>query len=158
MSGGKTEARELRLERVLDAPREAVWRCWTEAALLPSWFAPEPWTTEVREMDVRPGGAMHTVMRGPEGEESGGVGVYLDVVPNERLVFTDAFTPGWVPADGTPFMVAIIELSDAGRGKTRYVARARHWTEEKKKEHEAMGFHEGWGQVADQLEAAAKAL
>lgn len=157
MTGEKNEGRELRLERVLDAPREAVWRCWTEADLLPSWFAPKPWTIEVREMDVRPGGAMHTVMRGPEGEESDLVSVYLEVVPNERLVFTDAFAPGWVPVEGTPFMVAIIEMSDEG-DKTRYVARARHWTDEKKQQHEAMGFHEGWGQVADQLEAAAKAL
>ncbi len=157
MAGDKTDGLELRLERLLDAPRENVWRCWTEAELLKPWFAPNPWTTEVKEMDVRPGGAFHTVMRGPDGAESGGAGVFLEVVPRERLVFTDAFAPGWVTSDGTPFMVAILDFSDEG-GKTRYVARARHWTEEKKRQHEEMGFHEGWGQVASQLEAFAKTL
>jgi uncharacterized protein YndB with AHSA1/START domain len=78
-------------------------------------------------------------------------------VPNEKLVFTDAFTSAWTPKDGAPFMLATITLQDEG-GMTRYTARVRHWTAEARKQHEEMGFHQGWGICADQLEALAKTL
>lgn len=65
--------------------------------------------------------------------------------------------PGWLPS-GKPFMVAEITFEDADEGRTRYLARARHWTEEAKQEHEKMGFHDGWNTVADQLEALANRL
>ena len=149
--------RELVLDRLIDAPRQAVWRCWTEPELLRQWFAPKPWTTSKVEIDLRPGGACNTVMADPDGKEFPGDGCYLEVVPNERLTFTDAMTTGFVPVDGKPFMVASIELSDED-GKTRYVATARHWSAEDREQHEKMGFHEGWGQCADQLEALAKTL
>lgn len=151
------QAHELVLERILDAPRDKIFRCWTQPELLKQWFAPKPWTTPVAELDVRPGGAANIVMRSPEGQDFPNPGVYLEVVPNERLVFTDAFGPGWRPA-GQPFMVAEIRLEDAGPGKTKYTATARHWTEESRKQHEAMGFHEGWGRCAAQLEQLARSI
>lgn len=147
---------ELKLERVLNAPRHNVWRCWTEAELLEQWFAPHPWTAKVEKMDLCPGGGFHVAMRGPDGEESGGPGVYLSVEPEKRLIFTDAFQPGWIPS-GQPFMTAIIEMQSEG-DRTRYTARALHWREEDRKTHEDMGFHDGWGQVAGQLEAIAAKL
>jgi uncharacterized protein YndB with AHSA1/START domain len=152
-----TNERELVLNRLIDAPRHAVWRCWTEPELLRQWFAPKPWTTPRVEVDLRPGGAYNTTMADPDGKEFPGDGTYLEVVPDTRLVFTDAMTAGFVPIDGQPFMVASIELSDEG-GKTRYIATARHWSTEAREQHEKMGFHEGWGQCADQLEALAKTL
>ena len=148
--------RELVLTRLIDAPREAVYRCWTEPELLKQWFAPKPVTTPVAELDVRPGGSNLIVMRMPDGMEMPNPGVYLEVVPNEKLVFTDAFTRAWEPKPD-PFMVVILTFEEEG-GKTRYTARVRHWTEEDKKAHEEMGFHTGWGQCADQLEALAKTL
>jgi uncharacterized protein YndB with AHSA1/START domain len=148
---------ELVLERILDAPRDKVYRCWTEPELLKQWFAPKPWTTTAAELDVRPGGASNVVMRSPEGQDFPNPGVYLEVVPNERLVMTDAFGPGWKPA-GKPFMVAEVRFEDAGPGKTKYTATARHWNEESRQQHEAMGFHEGWGICARQLEALAKTI
>ena len=160
MTGQKTEGYELRLERLLDAPRAKVWRCWTEPKLLEQWFAPRSWTTEVKTLELRPGGASHIVMRGPDGEESDGVGVFLEAVPEQRLVFTNAFTSGWIPSGQpaiVPFMTTIVEMSDEG-GKTCYVVRALHWTEEARKQHEEMGFHEGWGQTTGQLEALARTL
>ncbi|OYW80406.1 MAG: polyketide cyclase, partial [Asticcacaulis sp. 32-58-5] len=75
----------------------------------------------------------------------------------QKIVSTDAFTVGWVPSSD-PFMTAIVTFEDAPGGKTLYVARARHWSPEKKQQHEQMGFHEGWGAAADQLEALAKSL
>src|SRR5215469_3833001 len=84
-------ARELVLTRIIDAPREKVFRAWTEPELLKQWFAPLPYTTPVAELDVRAGGANLIVMRDPTGNEFANRGIYLEVVENERLVFTDAY-------------------------------------------------------------------
>lgn len=150
------EIHELTLSRLIDAPREALWRCWTEPELLKQWFTPRPWTTPVVETDVRPGGSSYFLFRGPEGEEFPNRGVYLEVVPNEKLVFTDAYTKAWEPS-AKPFMTGTITFADEG-GKTRYTAKVRHWTAEDKANHEQMGFHEGWGKAADQLAAVAAKL
>jgi uncharacterized protein YndB with AHSA1/START domain len=79
---------------------------------------------------------------------------FLEVLPNARLVFTDAFRPGWIPQQA--FMVVIVTFEREGAG-TRYTARVRHWDEEALKRHEAMGFHEGWSVVAGQLAQLAEA-
>jgi uncharacterized protein YndB with AHSA1/START domain len=143
--------RELVLTRFIDAPREKVFRAWTDPELLKQWFAPLPYTTPVAELDVRPGGSNRVVMRDPQGQESEHRGVYLDVIENERLVFTDAFTEVWQPSQ-KPFMTAILTFEQEGAG-TRYTARVRHWTKEDREAHEKMGFYEGWGQCANQLAA-----
>jgi uncharacterized protein YndB with AHSA1/START domain len=149
-------ANELVLTRLIDAPPEKVFRCWTDPALLKQWFAPAPFTTPVAEIDMRVGGASRIVMRSPDGQEIPCPGVYLEIVPNRKLVFTDAYVREWVPS-GKPFMTAIITFDDEG-GKTRYTARARHWTKEDCDTHVQMGFHQGWGQCADQLAALAKTI
>lgn len=141
--------RELVLERTFDAPREKVFRAWTEPKLLKQWFVPSPWTISGVALDVRPGGQSHVVMRDPDGNDYPNRGVYLEVVENEKLVFTDAFTTAWEPSD-KPFMLAIVTFDDLD-GKTRYTARVRHWTAQDREAHEEMGFHEGWGKCADQL-------
>lgn len=148
--------RELVFTRLIDAPRAALYRCWTEPALMKQWLAPKPWETPVVEVDARPGGVFRFVMHGPNGEESDNPGVLLDVVPDEKIVFTDAFRPGWIPS-GKPSMAAEITFAEED-GKTRYTARARHWTVEEREAHEKMGFHEGWAICADQLAALAKTL
>ena len=141
--------RELVLTRIFNAPPEKVFRAWTEPDWLTQWFAPLPWTTPKAELDVRPGGANHIVMRSPEGEDFPNEGVYLEVVKNERLVFTDAYTRAWEPSP-EPFMTVILTFENMG-GKTRYTARVLHWTAADRERHEQMGFHTGWGQCADQL-------
>ncbi|MBL8832246.1 MAG: SRPBCC family protein [Rhodospirillales bacterium] len=148
---------DLRIERTLKASRKAIWRCWTETDLLKQWFCPKPWGVEHAEFDLRPGGHSMVVMKGPNGERFENPGCWLEVVPMERLTFTDAFTAGFVPTD-KPFMVGYVELADAPGGGTKYVAGARHWTEEARKQHEAMGFHEGWGKATEQLEELALGL
>ncbi|AUX27466.1 ATPase [Sorangium cellulosum] len=150
-----TSDRELVLTRIIDAPPEKVFKAWTDPELLKQWFAPRPFTTPVAELDVRPGGANLIVMRDPQGNEHPNRGIYLEVVENERLVFTDAYTRAWEPSK-KPFMTVILTFEDQG-GKTKYTARARHWTVADREAHEKMGFHEGWGQCADQLEALLKA-
>jgi len=143
--------RELMITRLIDAPREKLFRAWTDPELYKQWCAPLPWTTPVAELDVRPGGSNYIVMRSPDGTDYPNNGVYLDVVPNERLVFTDAFTKAWEPSEKA-FMTAIITFEDEG-GKTRYTARALHWSVADREQHEQMGFVTGWNQCADQLEA-----
>jgi uncharacterized protein YndB with AHSA1/START domain len=143
--------RELVLTRLINAPREKVYRAWTDPELLKQWFAPKPYTTPVVEIDVRPGGSAYFVMRGPDGKDLPNRGVYLEVVPNEKLVSTDAYVKAWEPSD-KPFMTLILTFEDEG-GKTRYTARVRHWTVADRETHEKMGFHEGWGLCTDQLEA-----
>jgi uncharacterized protein YndB with AHSA1/START domain len=141
--------RELVLTRIIDAPRAKVFKAWTDPELLKQWFAPLPYTTPVAELDVRPGGANLIVMRDPQGNDLPNRGVYLEVVPNERLVFTDAYTKAWQPSP-KPFMTVILTFEDEG-GKTRYTARVRHWTVADRETHEKMGFHKGWGLCTDQL-------
>ncbi|MGO1081218.1 SRPBCC family protein [Inquilinus sp. CA228] len=155
MTATPTSDRELVLTRLIDAPREKLFRAWTEPELMKQWFTPRPWTTPVIEVDLRPGGSNLIVMRGPDGTEFPNRGVYLEVVKNERLVFTDAYTKAWEPSE-KPFFTGIITFEDEG-GKTRYTARAVHWTVADREAHEKLGFHEGWGLCADQLaELAAK--
>lgn len=143
--------RDLVLTRLIDAPRAKLYAAWTQPDLLKQWFAPLPYTTPIAELDVRPGGANKITMRGPDGVDMPNRGVYLEVVPNERLVFTDAYTEAWAPSE-KPFMTVILTFEEEA-GRTRYTARVRHWTVEDREAHEKMGFHEGWGICADQLEA-----
>ncbi len=154
-NAGKTQGdggdRDLVLTRIIDATPDKVYRAWTEPELLKQWFAPKPWETSSAELDVRPGGASVVVMRSPEGVEFPNPGVYLEVIENQKLVVTDAYTRAWEPSE-KPFMTLILTFEDLG-GKTRYTARVRHWTGADCETHEQMGFHEGWGRCTDQLAA-----
>jgi len=143
---------ELSIERYIDAPPEIVFKVWTER--LEEWWAPKPWTTKIVEQDLRPGGRSAMIMSGPDGATSPMEGVILEVVPNQRIVFTNAFKVGWIPQ--TPFMVGFFTFTPEGKG-THYRAGSRHWDEAAHKQHEAMGFKEGWGIVAGQLAELAEA-
>jgi len=149
--------RDLVLTRIIDVPAAKLFQCWTTPDLLPLWFCPPPWKVSKAVMDLRAGGASVVTMQGPNGELVDNPGIYLEVIPNQKLVFTDAYTSAWVPS-AKPFMTAIITFEDLGDGKTRYTAIARHWTAEDKATHEQMGFHEGWGVAADQMAALAATL
>jgi uncharacterized protein YndB with AHSA1/START domain len=153
-------AHELVLTRLIDVPREKLWRCWTEPALIVQWFTPPPWQTVHAETDVRPGGSSYILMKGPEGQAMPNRGVYLEVAKNEKLVFTDAYTTAWEPS-AQPFFTCVLTFEEeggSGSGKTRYTARALHWTAEDREAHEKMGFHQGWGVATDQMTALAKTL
>ena len=146
------DAHALSLTRVYDVSPEKVWRAWTEPGLLQQWFVPKPWRISKVDHELRPGGRALVVMQDPEGNEYPNDGVYLEVVPHRKLVTTNAFTPGWQPADPQPIkMIAIVTFEPEGEGKTRYTARALHWSAADRETHEKMGFHEGWGICADQL-------
>lgn len=140
---------DLVLEREIDVPIERVWEAWTKAEHLMKWFVPRPWTLAACEIDVRPGGKFVTVMRSPEGQEHPSAGCYLDVVPMERLVFTDALRPGYRPAE-SPFMTAVVTMVRHGSG-TLYKAAALHSSAAARLKHEEMGFHGGWSTALEQM-------
>ena len=147
----ETADRELTITRLIDAPREKVYRAWTDPELIVQWFTPPPWKTIRAEMDVRAGGSSVVTMQSPDGREIPNPGVYLEVVPNERLVFTDAYASAWEPS-AKPFMTVVLTFEDED-GKTRYTARVKHWTAADREAHEKMGFEAGWGIATDQLAA-----
>lgn len=142
--------RELVLTRVIDAPQERVFKAWTTQ--LPQWWGPHGMTTPFCEMELRPGGVFRTLMRAPDGREYPTQGVFLEVTEPERIVFTDAFGEGWHPSAGI-FFTAVTTFEALPGGKTRYTARALHWTADNCRKHEKMGFREGWGESLDRLVA-----
>lgn len=148
--------RELVVTRIIPAPAASLYRAWTEPDLLKRWFAPKPYTVSEVETDLRPGGTTRIVMRAPDGTEFPSTGVYLEVVPNARIVFTDAYVRAWEPS-AKPFFTGIVTFEPVDGG-TRYTARVRHWSSEDCAAHEAMGFHQGWGLCADQLAELAAGL
>lgn len=145
---------DLVLHRIIDAPAAKVYQGWTDPEMIVKWFTPAPWKTVSAKLDVRPGGSWFVMMQGPDGTEMPNPGVYLEVVPNRRLVITDAYTEAWIPS-AKPFTTIELNFEDLG-GKTKYTAIVRHWTKEDKEAHEKMGFHSGWGTATDQLEALIK--
>lgn len=147
---------DLVISRLLKAPRASLWRAWTEPDRLKQWWCPKPWVTEVRGFDLRPGGAFHTVMSGPDGGTSDNPGCFLEIVPGERIVSTSMLLAGWRPATPWMPMTAVITFADEAGG-TRYTATAMHPDAATRERHAQMGFFEGWNLCIDQLEAFALA-
>lgn len=142
--------RELVLVRETDVPREKLYAGWTTAELYPQWFCPKPWYVSDVELDVRSGGFSRMNFNGPDGERFPNTGVYLEVVPNEKIVFTDAYLANWEPNPNL-FFTGIVTFEPMANGGTCYTARAIHWTKENCEKHAAMGFHDGWSKAFDQL-------
>ncbi len=151
-------ALDLVLEREVDVPPHLVWTAWTTPEHVKQWFAPKPFETTECVIDLRPGGVFRTVMRTPEGDVMDGAdGCILEVVENERLVFTSAMGPGYRPVSSDLPFTAVVTMEPAGSG-TLYRAVAVHGSADTAAQHEKMGFHEGWGQCLDQMVELAKTL
>lgn len=155
-------ALDLLLERVTDVPKELVWAAWTTPDHIKKWFTPAPWKTVDCEIDLRPGGIFRTVMCSPEGELFPNAGCFLEIVENQKLVWTSAPAPGYRPVhtagDGLGLaFTAVISMEAHGSG-TKYSALVIHADPESRKKHEDMGFHSGWGKAFDQLVALVKGL
>ena len=158
-------AYDLVLERTLNAPLDLVWKAWTDPALLKQWFAPKPYEISEVEMDLTPGGVFRIRMVGPDGFDTGhgNPGCVLEVVDGKRLVWTSALGPEFRPAEmgegceSFP-MTAGVTMEDAGDGKTLYRAVALHRNQADRDVHANMGFEDGWGKCAGQLEELAQGL
>src|SRR4028119_1701780 len=90
---------DLHLQRILKAPRAAVWRCWTDPAHIPHWFAPKPVVTRVVGLDVRPGGIFQIAMSMNGQDFPSSPGCFLEVVPEKRLTWTSALGPDFRPVE-----------------------------------------------------------
>lgn len=148
---------ELAVERVMDAPVDVVWDAVTNH--LTEWWCPRPWRSEIEALEWKSGGRFAITMKGPDGEVHAGDGMLLEVVPGKNFTFTNMLGKGWTPQDAQPLgIVGKFEFSDAGNGKTNFRSSSRHWNDADTKKHADMGFAEGWGICADQLEEVAKGL
>jgi uncharacterized protein YndB with AHSA1/START domain len=152
----KPVEQELVITRVFDAPRELVWKAWTEPERLMRWWAPKGCTTPVCKVDLRVGGVFHYCMRLPEGRDIWGIGVYQEIVAPERIVYTDAFAD----AEGNPVPPAHYGMSPSHppetlvtvtltehEGKTKVTL--RHSIPESVEERE--GTQQGWTEMFDRL-------
>ena len=144
-------AHELAVERRIAAPPAHVRRVWE--ARLAEWFCPRPWRVEIDAVELRPGGRFDLHMLGPAGEVSPNRGVVLEA-GERRIVVTDALVDDWVP--NGPFMLGIWTFADDAAGGTLARGIARHWTEQDRARHEAMGFAAGWSAVLAQLATLAE--
>lgn len=142
--------REIVITRVFDAPRELVWKVWTQPVHIAQWWGPRGFTTTVLEMDLRPGGKSRYVMHGPDGSDYPVRGVFKEVVPLERIVSTDEFDEGF-PADPGMLpqgIIATVVFEDLGK-QTKMTLTISHPTAEDKKKHEEMGVVGGWNSSFD---------
>ncbi|MBV8467880.1 MAG: SRPBCC family protein [Burkholderiales bacterium] len=152
---------DLSFERLIDITPTQAWAAWTTPALITQWFTPSPWQTTQAEVDLRPGGRFFTMMRSPEGQEFPNEGCFLELVENQKLVWTNGLLPGYRPnaaaytgQAGFAF-TAILTFTPHGNG-TKYSALVVHGDEKSREQHAAMHFEEGWGKALEQLVACMK--
>jgi uncharacterized protein YndB with AHSA1/START domain len=149
-----TTEQEVIIERIFDAPRELVFEMWTKPEHLARWWGPYGWTTTIKQIDVKPGGIWHYCMKSDtEDQEGCGKAIFSEVVPPERLVYTDYFADAEGNVlPGTPETVVTIEFADY-QGKTKLTNRSRFASAEELKSTVAMGMVEGFAETWDRLEA-----
>jgi len=152
---------DLVIERQLPYAAQHLWDAWTVPAEIVQWFTPAPWSTSSAIVDLKPGGQFTVTMCDPDGQEYPNDGCFLEVAPNERLVWTNALYAGYrpAPAPTSPEQVrftAEITLTPNADG-THYRVVLRHPDEATKKGHEDMGFDMGWNAALDQLVEKLKA-
>lgn len=149
---------ELFIERTIAAPVAKVWLAWSRPEHLAQWWIPAPMECRVDTLDLRPGGGFVTRMREPGGDFQPHLDAcFLDIAPEQRIVFTTVLRGGWQPVEPWLAMTAIITFTAEGQG-TRYAGRVLHRTGEDARKHEDLGFLDGWGTVIGQLEGVARAV
>ena len=157
------------IERIFDAPREMVWKAWTDPEMVEKWWGPEGFTAPSIKVDLKVGGKYTYAMKGPEGSQWDRVmyssGIFKEIVPNEKIVTTDYFSDESgnkiKPSDEgqdenfPTEMTVTITFEDAGDGKTKL--RIFYPKTENEAQFEAMlksGMKEGWNSSLNKLEKA----
>lgn len=157
-------AGEFVMSRVFDAPRDLVWKCFTEPERMKLWWGPTGFKVLASKMDLRPGGTYHYGMQAPNGQTMWGKFVYREVVPQERMVFINSFSdekggitrhPG---NENWPLeMLSTFAFEDMPGGKTKFTVT---WAPHNASEDERKTFDssrqsmlQGWGGTMEQLEA-----
>ncbi|TNC51386.1 SRPBCC domain-containing protein [Mumia zhuanghuii] len=148
---------DLTLERVIRAPRETLWKAWTDPRLLERWWVPAPALARVERLEAQPGGAFVTSLS-EDGDSyvAHTDAIFLVVEPGARLAFTNAVDSTWRPASPAPVsMTAEINLLDHPDG-TDYRVVVRHADPAARDRHEELGFFDGWGSVTAALATLAE--
>jgi uncharacterized protein YndB with AHSA1/START domain len=157
-------AGEFVMSRVFDAPRDLVWKCFTEPERMKQWWGPKGFKVLAAKMDLRPGGTYLYGMQAPNGQTMWGKFVYREIVPQERMVFINSFSdemggitrhPG---NENWPLeMLSTFSFEDAPGGKTKFTVT---WTPHNATEEEQKTFDsnrqsmlQGWGGTMDQFES-----
>lgn len=143
------DRRELFIERILDAPRELVFKAWTNPKHITKWWGPKGFTNPVVEMDVRPGGKLVIHMADPDGNIYPMTGVYLEVVEPERLVIKTNALEG---EDGNSLLEGLSTVTFADyKGKTKMTLHEVITKAAPAAEGSLSGMEEGWNQSLDSL-------
>lgn len=152
------------VERVLDAPRELVWRAWTEPEHFMRWYGPKGFTMPTCQIDFRVGGRHLFGLRSPDGWAYWTTGVYQEIVPLERFVATDSLADEHgnivtaahygMGADAPLETLITVTFEDLGGGKTKLTVRQTGWADENM----AAGASGGWNQAFDKLEGVLAAV
>jgi uncharacterized protein YndB with AHSA1/START domain len=141
---------EFTVSRLIKAPRGIVWKAWTMPEHLEKWWCPAPLTCKVLSLDLRLGGAFVIMMRDLGGQEIPQTGAFLEIVPEEQIVFTTALTERWRPAASFLPITATISMRDEN-GATRYETQVLYKNDEERKKLSEMHFEVGWSAAIDQL-------
>ena len=142
---------DLLVTREFNAPQALVYRAWTTKEGLMNWWGPREWPLKYCSVELRVGGKWHYCMRGPNGEEAWGLGVYKEITPTSRIVYIDSFSD----ADGNaipPESTMTVELVDLGNGRTLMKNRATFASKEHLEQVLGMGVVEGLTESLDRLE------
>jgi uncharacterized protein YndB with AHSA1/START domain len=157
------DEREFQVSRVFDAPRELLWKVWTEKEHVAKWWGPKDFTCPICEMDARVGGAYRWVMRAPDGNEYPCAGFFREVVKPERLVMTmdlaghpeswfDMVNPGRDRSKKPELdCVQTVTFEEEGEGKTRLTIRTRFESKTIRNGMVKCGMNEGWAQSLERM-------
>lgn len=164
MSQADIQGADFVISRVFDAPRELVWKCFTDPEHMRQWWGPKGFAVLTSKMDLRPGGTYHYGLKAPDGALMWGKMVYREITPRERIVFINSFSdedggtthhpmaPTW-PLE----MLSVFTFEDMPDGKTRFTVRwsPHHPTDEEQQTFDAGhdSMRQGWGGTLDKLQA-----
>lgn len=144
--------REIVITRVFNAPCRLVFEAWTTPEHVRHWYGPADLTLSVCEIDLRPGGSYRYVLRDAAGQEYAFSGVYREVVPHVRLVYTDRF-------EGAPVPGALVTVTfEEHDGKTTLTSRSLYPTVEARDAHIRSGMEQGMRDTLDRLEERLQTL
>jgi uncharacterized protein YndB with AHSA1/START domain len=153
-----TENNALSISRLIKATPAQVWKAWSRPEHLEKWWIPRPMACKVVKLDLRPGGGFETQMRKEGGNFEPHVeACFLEIVPEQRMVWTTSLAEGWRPIEPWLALTAIITFAAEGMG-TRYSARVLHKSAADSRKHDEMGFQLGWSTAIDQLGAVVESL
>jgi len=141
--------RELTIVRIFDAPRALVWQAWTDPKMMTRWWGPKGFDNPVCELDVKVGGALRIVMRGIDGTEHPMKGLFQEIAPPERLVFTGIAVDG----SGKHLLEGVTTVTlEEQNGKTKLTLHTRAVGKVPQAEFMLGGMEQGWTESIDRLE------